>query len=197
MDSHNTLTKRFYLETEIIDYSHPDVQIIAKQLAGSSGNVMQIAQNCFEWVRDHIAHTMDVQRAEVGCSASGVLHLGHGFCYAKSHLLAALLRANGIASGFCYQRLSDDLSGFCLHGFNAVYLPAYGWYRMDARGNKPGINAQFDPPSEQLAYTNHGKGEIDYGLILAEPWPTVVRALHNETNAHVLATQLPEKITMG
>jgi len=197
MSNHNTLIKRFHLETEVIDYNHPDVQKMARELSGGTDRIIQIAQNCFEWVRDYIAHTMDVQRAEVGCSASRVLQLGHGFCYAKSHLLAALLRANGMATGFCYQRLSDEPHGFCLHGFNAVYLPKYGWYRMDARGNKPGINAQFDPPREQLAYTNDGEGEIDYGMILAEPWPTVVRALQRETDAQVLAAQLPEKISMG
>lgn len=64
-----------------------------------------------------------------------------GFCYAKSHLLAALLRANGIAAGLCYQRLSVNGGGtpYCLHGLNAVFLKDFGWYRVDARGNKPGI----------------------------------------------------------
>ncbi|WP_338430147.1 transglutaminase domain-containing protein [Synechococcus elongatus] len=31
-----------------------------------------------------------------------------GYCYAKSHLLVALLRACSIPAGFCYQRLSFD-----------------------------------------------------------------------------------------
>ncbi|MBI2949982.1 MAG: hypothetical protein HYY23_20300 [Verrucomicrobia bacterium] len=41
-----------------------------------------------------------------------------GFCYAKSHLLAALLRARGIPAALCYQRLAFDAAGsaFCLHG---------------------------------------------------------------------------------
>ncbi len=185
------------MATEVIDYHHPDVQNIAKKLSRKTDHLVQTVQNCFEWVRDNIAHTMDVQRSEVSCTASQVVQLGHGFCYAKSHLLAALLRANGIAAGFCYQRLADDDNGFVLHGFNAAYLPEYGWYRMDARGNKPGVNAQFSPPNEQLAFSNHGKGEIDYELILAEPWPTVVRALQCEGSAQYLATHLPEKITMG
>ena len=69
------------------------------------------------------------------CSASQVLLHGTGFCYAKGHLLAALLRANAIPVGSCYQRLRIDGTGppFCLHGFNSVHLPAIGWYRIDAR----------------------------------------------------------------
>ena len=88
--------------------------------------------------RDEIQHCMDFRRLEVTCRASEVLEAGTGFCYAKSHLLAALLRANSIPAGFCYQRLSIDgvWPPFSLHGFNAVWLPDFGWYRIDARGNK-------------------------------------------------------------
>jgi transglutaminase-like putative cysteine protease len=89
----------------------------------------------------------------VTCRASEVLQHKTGYCFAKSHLLAALLRANQIPVGFCYQRLSIDDNGapYSLHGFNAVYFPEVGWYRVDARGNKEGVTAQFTPPQEQLA----------------------------------------------
>jgi len=43
------------------------------------------------------------QRDVVTCSASEVLREGTGICFAKSHLLAALLRAVGIPAGLCYQ----------------------------------------------------------------------------------------------
>jgi len=67
-----------------------------------------------------------------------VLKYKTGYCYAKSHLLAALLRANNIPAGLCYQRLTieNDMLPYCLPALNAVYLPKYGWYRIDARGNK-------------------------------------------------------------
>ena len=34
--------------------------------------------------------------------------------------------------------MTDDQSstGFCLHGLNAAWLPEYGWYRLDPRGNR-------------------------------------------------------------
>ena len=33
----------------------------------------------------------------------------------------------------------DDI--YYLHGLNVIYLKDYGWYKVDARGNKKGINA--------------------------------------------------------
>jgi transglutaminase-like putative cysteine protease len=63
----------------------------------------------------------------VTCSASEALAAGTGYCFAKSHLLAAVLRANGIPAALCYQRLALDESAeesqrrFSLHGLNAVY----------------------------------------------------------------------------
>ena len=144
-----------YLQaTDIIDWQHPAVLSLAQSLAEGRGSVDAIARTCFEWVRDRIRHSSDHHLNPVTCSASEVLHHQTGYCFAKSHLLAALLRANGIPAGFCYQRLSinDNGAPYSLHGFNAVRLPDLGWYRMDARGNKPGVNAQFTPPTEQLAY---------------------------------------------
>ncbi|MFQ4145171.1 hypothetical protein [Chlorogloeopsis sp. ULAP02] len=78
----------------------------------------------------------------------------------------------------CYQRLSVYAHGepYCLHGFNAVYLPEIGWYRVDARGNRSGIDAQFTPPKEQLAYKIKLPGEIEFKNILSEPLPLVIEA---------------------
>jgi len=90
----------------------------------------------------------------ITCKASDVLAYGTGYFYAKSHLLAALLRANSIPAGLCYQRLSIFENGppYSLHGLNAIYLKNIGWYRADARGNKEGVDAQFTPPREKLAF---------------------------------------------
>lgn len=119
---------------------------------------------------------------------------GTGYCYAKSHLLAALLRANGIPAGLCYQRLSVDGEGapFCLHGLNAVYLDGYGWYRIDARGNKPGVDAQFVPPVERLAFALELLGEADLPGIHAEPLPQVVDVLTRCATVQQVYEQLPD-----
>src|SRR6201998_1048603 len=138
----------FLRATEIIDWRNPSVGSKALELAKGASGDLQISQRCFEWVRDRIRHSSDYKRNPVTCAASEVLAAGTGYCYAKSHLLAALLRANGIPAGFCYQRLSIDDQGasYSLHGLNAIYLAEFGWYRVDSRGNKPGVNAQFCPP---------------------------------------------------
>jgi transglutaminase-like putative cysteine protease len=184
----------FLASTEIVNWHHPEVRARANLLANGETHAVTIARRCFEWVRDEIQHCMDFGRVEVTCKASEVLMRGTGFCYAKSHLLAALLRANGIPAGFCYQRLAIDGTGppFSLHGLNAVWLPAYGWYRIDSRGNKPGVDAQFTPPVERLACPVQISGEFDMPGVFAEPLPQVVDALAQFDRADVLAANLPD-----
>lgn len=146
--------KTYLAATDIIDRDHPAILALAQQIASQYHTSEAIAQFSFEWVRDEIRHSYDYQMNPVTCRASDVLKHKTGYCFAKSHLLAALLRANNIPAGFCYQRLSFDDKGapYTLHGFNALYLPKVGWYRVDARGNRENINAQFTPPQEQLAF---------------------------------------------
>lgn len=127
-----------------------------------------------------------------------MLEHGTGYCYAKSHLLAALLRANNIPAGLCYQRLtiSNDKPPFCLHGLNALYLQKYGWYRIDARGNKPGVYADFTPPIEQLAYPIVIQGEADLPEIWAEPLPVVVQVLEQGRDYRDVSENLPDIQTL-
>ncbi len=56
-----------------------------------------------------------------------------------------------------------------LHGLNAVHLPEFGWYRIDPRGNKPGVDAQFSPPVERLAFPVVFPEERLFPEILADP----------------------------
>lgn len=184
-----------YLEaTAIVDWEQPEVLALARALAGRPGDPVAVARRCFEWVRDEIKHSGDFRLNPVTCTASQVLLHRTGFCYAKSHLLAALLRANAIPAGFCYQRLSLDGAGppFCLHGFNAVYLPESGWYRIDARGEREGISTAFDPPSETLAFAPRLDGEADFDGVLPSPLAVVVDALSRYGSYAQLADNLPD-----
>ena len=184
----------FLRSTDAIDWMHPDVSACALRLRGDSTDPLAIARRCFEWVRDEIRHTADHRLKPVTCAASELLREGSGYCYAKSHLLAALLRANGIPAGLCYQRLSLDGHGapFCLHGLSAAHLPGIGWYRLDPRGNKPGIDAQFAPPAEQLAFRPNVPGEADLRDIRPDPLDVVVTTLRAHTDADLLARALPD-----
>ena len=182
-----------YLEvSDIIDWQHPAILQLAEKL--SSEKIETTAKNCFEWVRDNICHSVDYQMNPVTCKASDVLNHKTGYCYAKSHLLAALLRANSIPAGFCYQRLSifDDGAPYSLHGFNAVHLDEFDWYRIDARGNKEGVNAQFTPPKEQLAFSLNFSEEIDCKRVFAEPLSVVVKALQTHQTWDEMLNNLPD-----
>ena len=180
--------------SEIIDSAHPEVAALAEKLAAGARSQEIVARQCFEWVRDTIRHSQDLQLNPVTCSASEVLAAGTGFCYAKSHLLAALARANGIPAGLCYQRLrlDDDTGQFGLHGLCAVLLPGVGWYRLDPRGNKDGVDAQFTPPVERLAFGVRHPGEADLPEVWADPLPVVVEALRFHASWEALADDLPD-----
>lgn len=185
---------RKYLEsTDYIDWEDSNIFTQAKVLAEGSSKPEDIARKCFEFVRDDIKHSWDYTLNPITCKASDVLKYGTGYCYAKSHLLAALLRANKIPTGLCYQRLTiTDVPPFCLHGLNAVYLESIGWYRVDARGNKQGITAEFCPPIEKLAFPIATKGEADLPEIWAEPLPIVIKALKQGKTFQEVADNLPD-----
>ncbi|WP_019355701.1 transglutaminase-like domain-containing protein [Streptomyces sp. AA1529] len=163
---------------DVVDHTHPLVRETAARLrSGTDGDAAAYARAAYEFVRDTIPHSADVEDWRITCRASDVLAQRIGICHAKSHALVALLRAEGVPAGFCYQKLN------VLHGLIAVRLPdSRHWVRQDARGNKPGVNAQFRLDREQLAFPVWPeKGECDYPVLYAEPHPVVVRALRQAT----------------
>jgi len=177
----------YLAESEIVDYFHPTIQEKVRELKAFSGSVVDRVRRTFEFVRDEIHHSWDLQSTRVTLSASEVLQYREGICYAKSHLLAALLRAQGIPTGFCYQRLtlgSSPESGYCVHALNAVFLEPGKWIRLDARGNKPGVQAEFSLHGEKLAFSPRKEmGEFDYPMIYAKPHPKTVNPLKENRNA--------------
>jgi transglutaminase-like putative cysteine protease len=184
-----------YLEsTKVVDWTHPRVKAKAGQLADGCRDELEKARWIFEWTRDEIKHSADFALNPVTCSASEVLEYGTGFCYAKSHLMVAMLRANGIPAGFCYQRLrlEGPDPAFGLHGYAAVYLPDFGWYRLDPRGNKSGVSTQFSPPVERLAFPGHQEGEWNDPKIRPEPLPVVIAALRRQLTWDQLLKNLPD-----
>jgi transglutaminase-like putative cysteine protease len=184
----------FLQRTAVIDWDEPEVMARAAELAGRATDEEEIARRCFDWVRDEVRHSSDHGIGVVTCAASEVLRERAGFCYAKSHLLAALLRARGIPAALCYQRLGLDEGGrnFCLHGMVAVYLGRHGWYRVDPRGNKAGIITEFCPPVERLAFGVTRRGELDVPGLFADALPSVVATLRHWKTAEEVALNLPD-----
>ena len=184
---------------EVIDFDNTDVSKLADQLYSESESETEFVKMAYEYVRDMISHSADISADTVTCLASEVLKAGHGICFAKSHLLAAILRSKSVPAGFCYQKLIlDDETAPVLiyHGLNGVYLREYGkWIRLDARGNKPGVNAQFSIDSEMLAFPiRPEKGEVDVPVIYADPDTEIVKTLQSYGLRSELWDNLPMKL---
>jgi len=188
--------EKYLASSEIIDFHNPKVKVLAEKLAKDCVSDEQIVKNCFEYVRDEIKHIGDYPSDTKACTASEVLEKRIGICYAKAHLLAALTRANNIPTAFSYQRLSCseyEKGMMCIHGLNAVYLKNHGWYRIDARGNREGVDAQFTPPFEKLAFPLQ-EGEIDIEGYFDEPLPCIVEHLNKYDKHKDILGKLPDSI---
>jgi hypothetical protein len=88
--------------------------------------------------------------------------------------------------------VDDNGEPYSLHGYNAVYLNEFGWYRIDVRGNRQDIDAQFTPPKEKLAFGIRLVGEAEFANILSEPLPVVVEALQAQSKWDEMRANLPD-----
>jgi hypothetical protein len=115
-----------YLQsTDVIDWEHPEVVARARSLASGCEEQAAIVRQCFEWVRDEVKHSHDHGLQPVTRAASKVLKVGSGIYYAKSHLLAALLRANGIPTALCYPISFSRRRTICRMKVNRVEGPVH------------------------------------------------------------------------
>ena len=180
--------------TDVVDWNTPEIKALAQSFSSSTCHT-EIARRCFLYVRDEISHSFDADVCSVvTCSASQTLKERTGICYAKTHLLAAVLRANSIPTGFGYQRiaLDDERTNFCLHGFNFVYLAEFGWHPVDPRGNREGISTDFNPPEIHLAFPIRLPGEGTYKTVFAEPLSSTVTSLQTAESVAALREALPD-----
>ena len=183
-----------------IDGDNPSIQRKAAELKERSENEIELVKNTYYFVRDEIKHSWDVQDKRVTITATDVLREQVGICWAKANLLVALLRANEIPAGICYQRLTlgdTPDTGYCIHALKAVYIQTKNkWIRLDARGNKEGVNAEFSIDKERLAFPIRAEyDEIDYKTVYAEPLQMTMDILEKSTDAiYMYLHSLPEKI---
>ncbi len=169
-----------------VNFDHPLVEDKAKELASKCKTPLEIIEAVYYFVRDEIAHTWDNKDSIVTISASDVLENKTGISYSKANLLAALMRCNGIYTGFCYQRVKHLSTGnkFALHALNAVYEPDLKrWIRLDARGNNYKFNADFTLNERQLGHEIRPElGEFEFDDLIAVPLPSTMQVLENSTN---------------
>ncbi|MGW6984690.1 transglutaminase-like domain-containing protein [Streptomyces sp. NPDC054932] len=179
---------------EAIDHWNPVVQEVADTLWPATGDAYSYAEAAYDFVRDTVPHSVDSGDLRVAWRASDVLATRNGICHAKSHALVALLRAQGIPGGLCYQRLTDDDgTNPLVHGLVALRLPGSAhWSRVDPRGNKPGVDARFDLDRERLAFPVRPElGEVDHPEVYAAPHPAVLKALRESADRTQLWRNLP------
>lgn len=184
---------------DVIDYENEAVAKLADTLFQKAENELEFIQSVYEFVRDNISHSADINEEIITCAASEVLKAGHGICFAKSHLLAALLRCKSVPAGFCYQKLIlDDKTAPVLiyHGLNGVYIQELKkWIRLDARGNKNGVNAQFSVFKEQLAFPIRPQiGEADSFTVFPDPDVKVLEILRKCKTRAELWTKLKDNL---
>jgi len=179
----------------VIEFHSPLIQEKIHFIKSQASSDLDRAKMAFEVARDEVAHSFDTQSDYITINAEDVLESKEGICFAKSHLLASLLRGMEIPAGFCYQKVlrkGTVESGYALHGLNGVYLPETGWFRVDPRGNKPGIDSQFTIEEEKLAYTIRPElGEIDYPIVLAKPLSSVIKVMRESKSCKELFYNRP------
>lgn len=186
-------------EDDVVDYSNEAVTQLADALFQKANNELEFIKIAYEFVRDNISHSADINEDLITCTASEVLKAGHGICFAKSHVLASLLRCKFIPTGFCYQKLIlDDETAPVLiyHGLNGVYIKEIKkWIRLDARGNKDGVNAQFSIEKEQLAFPIRPEmGEVDSFVVYPKPDVKVLEKLRECKTRTELWDNLPTEL---
>ncbi|AGY75312.1 transglutaminase-like domain-containing protein [Clostridium autoethanogenum] len=190
----------YLLADKYVDFNKKIIQNKVSELFSDNFDEIQKIKVAFEYVRDEISHSWDIQSKRVTRTASEVLKYKEGICYAKSMLLAALLRCQGIPTGFCYQRLTlGDIpeTGYCIHALNAVFLSNINkWIRIDTRGNTNGRNAQFLIDREQLAFPIRAEyDEVDYPTIFAKPIKITTQTLEDNTDCiEMIKSKLPTSL---
>lgn len=217
---------RYLEDTIIVDWQTPSVADCARRLLAEADALAgRQVERLFRFVRDEIAHSFDLSeddharlaertiegqtsafvRRGVAARASEVLALGHGPCFAKSHLLAALLRFAGHPTGFAHVRLVDDErpGRFVLHGFVACYwAPTRSWLLLDPRGNRgregePGsitTVCRFEPPYSLAFVPDAARGEVLLPFIAKRPGRRIVELLERVPDRAALARSLPDSL---
>lgn len=189
--------KKFLEASEFIDYLDQGIQDKTSELFLDGMNEVQRTKTAYEFVRDAIPHSFDSNAKIITVRASDVLRYRTGICHAKANLLAALLRSQGIPTGFCFQHitlLEDDSLGCCVHACNAVYCN-HKWVKLDVRGNKPGVNAQFSLSNPTLAFPiREGYDEFFWKGIYATPHLPTMKMLENAKCLQDVLERMPDMV---
>ncbi|MBJ21016.1 MAG: transglutaminase family protein [bacterium] len=194
---------RYLEDTITIDWQTPAVMEQAQALLEGHETSEARVRALFEFVRDEVDDSMDLaldpKTEKATCRASEVLAERRGLCFAKSHLLAALLRYAGFPTGLCYVRLRDGSNPdrSTLHGFNAVHwVGTQSWIFLDARGNRPGLAAEcrFEAPWSLPWLPDAEIGEAFLPSIYMRPARRIIDLLERAPDLAAVLRNLPDAL---
>lgn len=187
----------FLKENEYVNYTAENIVLKAEELFKGIDNDIEKTKIAYEYVRDEILHSFDIEAKIITTKASDVLKYKTGICHAKANLLAALLRSQNITTGFYFQHitLADDNSlGYCVHAYNGVYLQNK-WIKLDARGNTNGKNAQFSLEEPMLAFPNRSEyDEYFWKGIYASPHMDTMKMLEDAKTIQDIIDNIPDYV---
>ena len=102
------------------------------------------------------------------------------------------MRANGIYTGFCYQRIKRFTydNKLALHALNAVFEPdVKKWIRLDARGNNYQFQADFSINERNLGYEIRPElGEFEFDDLIAVPLPSTMAQMRSKCTITICRT---------
>lgn len=62
----------YLVVSDLIDYEQQNIQAVAKSLSKNTNNKIDLAKIAYEYVRDNISHSFDINSNVVTCEASNV-----------------------------------------------------------------------------------------------------------------------------
>jgi hypothetical protein len=189
---------KFLQEDQYIDYNSNIIQNKVKELFTSDMTEIKKTNLAYEFVKDEIPHSFKCNAKIITARASDVLIFKTGICHAKANLLAALLRSQGILTGFCFQHITlveDDTLGYCVHAYNAIYINNK-WIKLDVSGINQGVNALFSTEAPILAFQNHKEyDEYFFDGIFANPHIDTMQMLEKAKSLQDILDNIPEFVT--
>ena len=178
---------------EHIDFHHSAIRKKAAKLATDCCSEEVVTCPCFEFVRNSIKHSWDFKMIPVTYRALGVLLHGAGYCYTKSHLLAALPRANGIPAASAtgdFRLVRAERRIVCMDSMPYFCGTMAGTVLMTRQ--QAGNLRAFSSPVEQLAFRTIVREERDFAEIRPIPLPSVIRALSIHDTVEQVSRNLPD-----
>lgn len=146
--------QEYLQETEMIDYTHDDIEELANDLAEGETDLYVVATKMAAWVNQNVTYNLTTLTAQAAEPASWVLENRYGVCDELTNLYIALLRAVGVPARFVVGVSYTDSPLFATqwnsHGWAEVYFPNYGW-------------VPFDITYGQYGYADAGHIVLQYG----------------------------------